>query len=369
MTLRIALVVFLGCAAMAIAAQSSRQADSQPAPSSAFPRGNSQQAWQNPGLKAVLAKCKTPPAPFAIPVQPASPATTGAPPDPAMPTSTAIPGVVAAGQTWKTVWAWEGNNADGIIAGDKGTLLFANNDANNVMQLDPASGLATILFRDVNTGGAVSRSKNGALFMVSRGLNPAVVQLEPQRKVLANSFRGEPLDCVGGVVNDLSADARGGVYFTISSVGVFYASPQGAVSQYGDGLAGANGIILSPDEQILYVSSGPSIFAFDVKADGSLTNQREFAKLRGGMGGDGAAVDSQGRVYASTGQSVDVFGTNGEFLGSIPGPTMLHGVAFGGPDKKTLYAILFYGAWGTPSARNRVLAMPMLAQGYQGRPK
>jgi hypothetical protein len=235
----IAIAVFVGCAA-AVCAQGL---------SSSFPRGNSQQAWQNPGLKAVLAKCKAPPAPFAIPVQPASPATTAAPPDPVMPTSTAIPGVIAAGQTWKTVWSWEGNNADGIIAGDKGTVLFANNDANNVMQLDPATGLARIIHADVNTGGAVSRSKNGALFMVSRGLNPAVVQLEPQRKVLASSFRGEPLDCVGGVVNDLSADARGGAYFTISSVGVFYASPQGVISQYGEGVAGANGIILSSDKK------------------------------------------------------------------------------------------------------------------------
>jgi len=361
MTSRIPLIVFLVGAVASVSAQS---------PSSSYPRGNSKQAWQDPGIKDVLAKCKTPPAPFGIPVQPPSPQNTAAPPDPAMPTSTAIPGVIAAGQTWKTVWSWEGNNADGLIAGDKGTVLFANNDASNVMQLDPATGLAKIIHADVNTGGAVSRSKNGALFMVSRGLHPAVVQLEPQRKVLADSFRNEPLDCLGGVLNDLSADTRGGVYFTISSVGVFYANPQGVVSRYGDAnVAGANGIILSPDEKILYVTSGPSVFSFDVTADGSLTNQREFARLRGGMGGDGATVDSQGRLYASTGQSVDVFATNGEFLGSIPGPAMLHGVAFGGPDKKTLYAILFYGAWGTPSARNRVLAMPMLAQGYSGRAK
>jgi len=360
MTSRILLGVFLVSAVAVTFAQS---------PATSFPRGNSQQAWQNPGLKDVLAKCKAPPPSFEIPVQPASPATTSAPPEPALPTSTAIRGVMAAGQTWKSVWSWEGNNTDGIIAGDKGTVLFANNDANNVMQLDPATGLAKILYGDVNTGGAVSRSKNGALFMVSRGLHPAVVQLEPQRKVLANSFRNEPLDCVGGVLNDLSADSHGGVYFTISSVGVFYASPQGVVSQYGTNVAGANGIILSPDEKVLYVTSGPSIFGFDVKADGALTNQREFAKLRGGTGGDGTAVDSQGRVYASTGQSVDVFATNGEFLGSIPGPTMLHGVAFGGPDKKTLYAIVFYGAWGTPSARNKVIAIPTLAQGYSGRAK
>jgi gluconolactonase len=277
--------------------------------------------------------------------------------------------VIAAGQSWAVVWSWAGNNADGIIAGDDGTMLFANNDASNVMKLDPATGLAAVIHRDTNTGGAVSRSKSGALFLVSRGLNPAVLQLEPQRKVLADSLRGEPLDCVGGVLNDLAADSRGGAYFTISSVGVFYASPQGLVSQYGQGIEGANGIILSPDEKILYVTSGPVVVAFEVRPDGSLANQRQFAMLRGGKGGDGAAVDAEGRLYASTGSSVDVFAPNGEFLGSIPGPTMLHGVAFGGKDKKTLYAILFYGGWGTPSARNRVLAIPTIAQGYTGRAK
>jgi hypothetical protein len=34
-----------------------------------------------------------------------------------------------------------------------------------------------------------------------------------------------------------------------------------------------------------------------------------------------------------------------------------------------LFAIVFYGAWGTPSARNQMLAIPMLAQGYTGRAK
>jgi len=32
-------------------------------------------------------------------------------------------------------------------------------------------------------------------------------------------------------------------------------------------------------------------------------------------------------------------------------------------------AIVFYGGWGTPSARNRVVAIPMIAQGYRGRAK
>ena len=357
----IAFAVLLCCTA-AISAQR---------PSSTFDRGHSLQAWQNPGLPGVLAKCKNPPKPFSIGGGQAASANASAPPpEPAAPPpATAIRGVIAAGQTWKVVWSWEGNNVDGPIAGDDGTMLFANNDASNVMKLDPATGLATVLYSDTNTGGALSRGKNGALFLAVRGLGSGIEQLEPQRKKLATSFHGEPLECAGGVMNDLVADARGGVYFAVTGAGLFYANPQGVVSQYGEGITLPNGIILSPDEKTLYVTNGAVMLALDVQPDGPLKNQRELGKLRGGQGGDGSAVDAQGRVYVATGASADVFAPNGELLGSIPGPQGMHGVAFGGRDKKTLFGIVFYGTWGTPSARNRVVAIPMIAQGYTGRAK
>ena len=358
----IALAVLAGCVAATASAQK---------PSSAFDRGHSQQSWQNAGLAAAVAKCKKPPAPFSIGGgRQAQPADAGPPPEPAMPgPSLEIPGVIAAGQTWKVVWSWEGNNVDGPIAGDNGTMIFANNDASNVMQVDPATGLGKILYSDTNTGGAVSRSKNGALYVASRGFPAAILELEPQRKIFANTFNGEPLDCAGGVLNDLSADSRGGVYISVTGTGVFYANPQGVMSQYGENVAGANGIILGPDEKTLYVTNGAVVLAFDVQPDGSLKNQREFGKLHGGQGGDGSAVDQQGRVYVATGQSADVFAPNGDFLGSIKGPQGMHGVAFGGKDRKTLFGIVFYGGWGTPSARNKLIAIPMLAQGYTGRAK
>jgi len=117
------------------------------------------------------------------------------------------------------------------------------------------------------------------------------------------------------------------------------------------------------------VTNGAIVYAFDVNRDGSLVNQREFGKLQGGQGGDGSAVDQQGRVYVATGASVDVFDKDGKFVGSIPGPQGLHGTFFGGKDKKTLYGIVFYGTWGTPSARNKTFAIPTIAQGYTGRAK
>src|SRR5262249_703350 len=314
---QIALAVLVGCAAAVVSAQS---------PSSSFPRGSSKQSWQNPGLKNVLAKCKNPPQLFSIPG--AGQSANAPPPDPVLPATAAIPGVLAAGQSWKRVWSWEGNNVDGPIAGDNGSVLFANNDASNVMQLDPSTGLAKIVHRDTNTGGAVSRSKNGALFVAERGLGSAIEQLEPQRKMLASSFHGEPLECVGGVVNDLVADAHGGVYFSVTgaaSSGAFYADSKGVVSQYGKDVPLANGVILSPDEKTLYVTNGAVVFAFDVKPERSLSNQRVVGKLKGGQGGDGSAVDQQGRVYVATGKSVDVFAPDGRFVGSIPGPQGLHG--------------------------------------------
>lgn len=351
-------VVLLSCVTATAAAQS---------PSSSFDRGASLQSWQDPGIDAVLDTCSTRPQAFRIGGG-AAPGNSAPPPPPALPTSTAIPGVIADGQTWEVVWSWEGNNADGMIAGDDGTLLFANNDASNVMQLDPATGLATVIHDDVNTGGALSRSSNGALFLASRGLHGGIIQLEPERRVFADSFNGEPIECIGGVLNDLMADSRGGVYMTISGGGLFYADSNGVISQYGDGMTGVNGIILSPDERTLYVTNSGALVAFDVGPDGALTNQRELGRFSSG-GGDGSAVDQEGRVYVATGSAADVFAPDGEFLGSIPGPQGMHGVAFGGPDKKTLYGIVFYGAWGTPSARNQVVGIPMIAQGYTGRAK
>jgi gluconolactonase len=279
-----------------------------------------------------------------------------------------IPGVIAAGQQWKFLWQEAGNNGDGIVGTNDGGLLIAQNDNSRVVKLDK-DGKASVAYADTHTGGSVSLNSKGALFIVQRGLRATVTQLEPQRKVLANSYQGDPLDCVGGVINDLTADSNGGVYFTMG--GVYYASPQGMVTKYGENIT-PNGIILSADEKTLYVTNGPTLAAFDVRPDGSLTNQREFAKLEGGGGGDGSTIDSTGRIYVTTNPGVQVISPEGKYLGIIPTPRGVISTAFGGQDKKTLF-VLARGA--TDATGNevanaaQVYAIQMLAQGYKGRAK
>ena len=174
----------------------------------------------------------------------------------------------------------------------------------------------------------------------------------------------EPLDCIGGVINDLTAAANGHVYFTMGRV--FHVAPDGTVTRYGDNLT-TNGIVLSPDEKTLYMTNAGSVAAFDVQANGALANQREFVKLPT-PGGDGLAVDSQNRLYVTAGPNLHVVAPDGKVLGSIPAPYNLITAAFAGPEKKTMYAVV---SLTDPNRLQHayVYSIPMIAQGYMGRAK
>src|SRR5262245_25190319 len=339
----------------------------------ALPPGASPQSTQDPGYQALIAACKTPPPPPGAraggpggrpggPAPGAAPATF--PPPPAEYSVTAIPGVIAAGQKWTKAWEVSGNNADGVLADKNGDLLIAQNHNSAVVRLDK-NGKATPMYSDTHTGGALSMNKKGDLFIVERGLHANVTQLTPKRRIQADKLaNGDPLDCLGGVINDLTADSKGGVYFTMG--GLFHADPKGTVTRYGDNLA-TNGVVLSPDEKTLYVTNGRTVAAFDVQADGSLTNQRQFVELPSGNG-DGMTVDAQNRLYVTAGPTVHVIAPDGKLLGSIAAPYGLITAAFAGPDKKTMYAVV---SLIDPDRLQHayVYSIPMIAQGYRGRAK
>ena len=95
------------------------------APAASFERGSSLQVWQTPEYQTMLSQCAKPPQPFSIGGGAAANASTEEPPAPALPLADAIPGIIESGKQWRVVWAWQGNNADGPIAGPDGSLLFA----------------------------------------------------------------------------------------------------------------------------------------------------------------------------------------------------------------------------------------------------
>lgn len=299
------------------------------------------------------------------------------PPIPSQYQVTAIPGIVSAGVRWKVLWTVPGDDADGIISTPDGGILIARNNDSDVVKLMP-DGSHTVVYRNTDTGGAVSQNKRGQLFVAERGLRASIWELAPQHKMLANQYMGGPLDCVGGVLNDIAAAANGGVYFTLGGPpngGLFYAAPDGKVTHYGTDLR-TNGIVLSPDEKTLYVTNNGTLVAFDVQADGALAHQRTLATLPGG-GGDGATVDSKGNIYVTGFPGVRVISPQGKVLGTIPAPLNLISVTFSGKDKKTLFAVgevltdkpnFSLGIAGMFD-HMEVMSIPMEAQGYSGRPK
>jgi gluconolactonase len=296
---------------------------------------------------------------------------------------TAIPGVVAAGVAWTI--AWQGtDNADGIVGTADGGLLFAQEQPSQVSKLDVNNRVAVFL-RDTHGAGALSIDTGGRIVAVERTCTDpgrrapdpcaeptAVGILAPQRKTLANSFDGKPL----GRLNDLIADRKGGVYFTVG--GAYYVNAAGRVTSLGDDLR-TNGIILSRDERTLYVTNGNVIVAFDVQPDGSVRNRHDFGRLDAGGNGDGMSIDAEGRLYVTSAPGVQVLDTAGKYLGLIPTPRSVISVAFSGKDKKTLY-VVGSGALGpdgqeftTPEGvRNNaktIYRIPMIAQGFTGRAK
>jgi sugar lactone lactonase YvrE len=97
------------------------------------------------------------------------------------------------------------------------------------------------------------------------------------------------------------------------------------------------------------------LVAFDIQPDGSLTNERQFAWA----GGDGTAVDTDGRLYTpGNGGAWVIDPKTGAFLGYFATPLGTHGLHFGGANKRTLFAI-------TLNAQTSVWAIDTLSQGFQ----
>jgi sugar lactone lactonase YvrE len=277
-------------------------------------------------------------------------------------TVTEIPGVIKAGEKWTVVFEATGNNADGIIGTKDGGLLIAQNTNSDVVKLDK-NGKATVAYPGLNTSGALSMNAKGTLYVNNRGMNASIQELAPKMRTFADKYNGESFDCIGGVLNDLTAAKNGGVYFTFG--GLFYADPMGKVTKQGENLR-TNGIILSRDEKTLYVTNGNTVAALDVQPDGSLKNQREFAKLEGGGNGDGTTIDSEGRLYVTTSApGVQVIAADGKYLGMIPTPRDVISAAFSGKDKKTLYVV----GWDAANLHDYVMSIPVESQGFKGRAK
>lgn len=270
---------------------------------------------------------------------------------------------------------------EGPLWHPEGYWLFVDVRANRIYRLRPGGEPEVI--RE-NSG-----SSNGMTFdlqgrrLICEGDNRQVTRLESDGTYtpIAQRLDGKRINRP----NDIVARSDGSIYFTdpagrltpeereLDYSGVHRIAPDGTLSNATADTEYPNGLAFSPDERILYVAitrrddgciaekergevcAHQFIRAFDVAADGTLSNNRIFAEMFSAADGvpDGMKVDVEGRVYCTGSEGCWVFDAAGHHLGIIRLPEIPANCAWGGPDHRTM---LF-------TARTSVYSMRMKTPG------
>ena len=268
--------------------------------------------------------------------------------------------------------------------GADGYLLFSDNAANVIYKWARNQPLTVFLENSGFTGTDTSRvgaqtvaGRVPILLIGSNGLaldpqgrvvvaamnDRTIYRLEKDgtRTTLADRFEGKRFNGP----NDLVVASNGSVYFTDTVWGLrgaekdparelpfsgFFLVRDGTVQLLGSDHQApgtfANGITLSPDEKVLYVTAGGRrTMRYDVRPDGGIANGRVFVE----HGSDGMKVDEQGNLYTTSGGTpgvVQITSPDGVPLGRLhlPQPAgeprarvCATNVAFGDADNRALY--------------------------------
>jgi gluconolactonase len=149
--------------------------------------------------------------------------------------------------------------------------------------------------------------------------------------------------------NDIVVRSDGRIFFTdppygitedqreLPYNGVFTLSTSGELTLLATDFDRPNGLAFSLDERTLYIADTARhhVRAFDVAADGALSNGRIFADMREEGRPDGMKVDREGRLFVCA-TTVQVFASNGRPLGVIDCPQMPANCTWG-EDGTTLF--------------------------------
>jgi len=152
--------------------------------------------------------------------------------------------------------------------------------------------------------------------------------------------------------NEIVVDGRGNAY--LNNIGfdfpggefapgiIALVTPDGSARQVADGVAFPNGMVVTPDNStlILAESYGKRLTAFDITADGGLSNRRVWADLGDGAP-DGICLDAENATWYSDVPNKRCVRVRegGEVLQAIDLDRGCFACALGGADKRTLFMV------------------------------
>jgi sugar lactone lactonase YvrE len=228
-----------------------------------------------------------------------------------------------------------------------GRLWFCDWGAQELIAVD-LEGSSEVVERVPSFPFCIDWLPDGRLLIVSAAAS-ALLRREPDGSIVTHAD-------LSGLSrhpwNDIVVDGRGNAY--VGNIGfdmgaedfrpgiLARVGPDGSVQQVADDVAFPNGVAVTPDNStlILAESYGNRLTAFDIGADGTLSNRRVWADLGDGYP-DGICIDAEGAVWygdVPNRRCVRVR-EGGEVLQTVDLDRGCFACALGGPDGRTLFMV------------------------------
>lgn len=226
-----------------------------------------------------------------------------------------------------------------------GKFWFSDMHAGRVMTLDASGRAETVLTLDDEPSG-LGWLPDGRLLVVSMH----------QRKVLRRDPSGLVVHADLGAIarfhtNDMVVDASGRAYvgnfgFDLNggeqqrTTKLALVHPDGRVEVAAEDLMFPNGTVITPDGRTLILGEtfAAQLTAFDIGAEGKLSNRRVWAKLEKAVP-DGICLDAEGAIWVASPISNCALRVRegGEVVQRIAVEHQAYACMLGGDDRRTLY--------------------------------
>jgi len=229
-----------------------------------------------------------------------------------------------------------------VWVGSQNRLFFSDNTVGRIWELAPPFTTAASFLE--NTGANGLAVDNDDRLLVADQSAGRITRFDLASKQLIDTV----VPSGNFTPNDLVLRSDENLYFTDPNSGgrgFYRASPSGQVdgpfsqSNTEDTPGAPNGVVLSPDENLLYVGDVQQRFVsvLELEADGTIdtASARVFVRTTGDTV-DGMAVDCAGNLYVGTRTGVEVYAPDATLIGIVPTGESSN-ATFGGADRRTLF--------------------------------
>jgi len=234
---------------------------------------------------------------------------------------------------------------EGPVWSRDGFLVFSDIPNNKLLQFKPGAP-ANNLRADTNGANGNTYDLQGRLYSCeSRSRRVTRSDKKGKVEVLAERYQGKRFNAP----NDIVVRKDGQIYFTdpafgnqqdgreLDFFGVYHLSQRGELEVIAKPKGRPNGVALSPNGKILYVTNSDdhNVRAYDLAGNGAASNERVLVSKIEGIP-DGIRVDEKGNLYVAA-EKIEVYSPEGKPLGSVSIQETPSNCAWGDGDFGTLY--------------------------------